>query len=79
MSTETVTQTVSELKLTPPEFGKMVDQLTVMGRKEIAEAAGQSNRFLDRPVRAMRQGYRRRRRSGRAAPHDRGSRSRQEG
>ena len=36
-----------------PEFGKMVDQLTVMGRKEIAEAAGQSNRFLDRPVRAM--------------------------
>ena len=36
-----------------PEFGKMVDQLTTMGRKEIAEAAGQSNRFLDRPVRAM--------------------------
>lgn len=36
-----------------PEFGKKVDQLTVMGRKEIAEAAGQSNRFLDRPVRAM--------------------------
>jgi uncharacterized protein YaaN involved in tellurite resistance len=36
-----------------PEFGKRVDQLTDMGRKEIAEAAGQSNRFLDRPVRAM--------------------------
>jgi uncharacterized protein YaaN involved in tellurite resistance len=36
-----------------PEFGKKVDQLTNMGRKEIAEAAGQSNRFLDRPVRAM--------------------------
>ncbi len=36
-----------------PEFGKKVDQLTTMGRKEIAEAAGQSNRFLDRPVRAM--------------------------
>jgi uncharacterized protein YaaN involved in tellurite resistance len=36
-----------------PEFGKRVDQLTNMGRKEIAEAAGQSNRFLDRPVRAM--------------------------
>ena len=34
-----------------PEFGKKVDQLTNMGRKEIA--AGQSNRFLDRPVRAM--------------------------
>ena len=36
-----------------PEFGAKVDQLTAMGRKEIAEAAGQSNRFLDRPVRAM--------------------------
>lgn len=36
-----------------PEFGKLVDQLTNMGRKEIAAAAAQSNRFLDRPVRAM--------------------------
>ena len=36
-----------------PEFGKKVDQLTVMGRKEIAEAAGASNRFLDRPVKAI--------------------------
>jgi len=36
-----------------PEFGKKVDQLTSMGRKEIAEAAGASNRFLDRPVRAI--------------------------
>lgn len=36
-----------------PEFGKRVDQLTNMGRKEIATAAGMSNRFLDRPVRAM--------------------------
>ena len=36
-----------------PEFGKRVDQLTSMGRKEIAAAAGMSNRFLDRPVRAM--------------------------
>jgi uncharacterized protein YaaN involved in tellurite resistance len=36
-----------------PEFGKKVDQLTNMGRKEIADAASQSNRFLDRPVRAM--------------------------
>ena len=36
-----------------PEFGARVDQLTNMGRKEIADAAGQSNRFLDRPVRAM--------------------------
>jgi len=36
-----------------PEFGKKVDQITGMGRKEIATAAGMSNRFLDRPVRAM--------------------------
>ncbi|MFN3423783.1 MAG: toxic anion resistance protein [Novosphingobium meiothermophilum] len=36
-----------------PEFGRKVDQLTNMGRKEIAAAAGMSNRFLDRPVRAM--------------------------
>jgi len=36
-----------------PEFGKRVDQLTAMGRKEIAAASGMSNRFLDRPVRAM--------------------------
>jgi uncharacterized protein YaaN involved in tellurite resistance len=36
-----------------PEFGKKVDQLTNMGRKEIAEAAGYSNRFLDRPVKAI--------------------------
>ena len=36
-----------------PEFGKKVDQITAMGRKEIAAAAGMSNRFLDRPVRAM--------------------------
>ncbi|MFD1951972.1 toxic anion resistance protein [Sphingomonas arantia] len=36
-----------------PEFGAQVDAITNMGRREIAEAAGQSNRFLDRPVRAM--------------------------
>ncbi len=36
-----------------PEFGKRVDQLTNMGRKEIAEAAGHSNRFLDKPIRSM--------------------------
>ncbi|HEX6071914.1 MAG TPA: toxic anion resistance protein [Sphingomicrobium sp.] len=36
-----------------PEFGKKVDQLTAMGRKEIADAAGASNRFLDRPVKAI--------------------------
>ena len=36
-----------------PEFGRKVDQITNMGRREIAEAAGHSNRFLDRPVKAM--------------------------
>ena len=36
-----------------PEFGKKVDQLTAMGRKEINDAAGASNRFLDRPVKAI--------------------------
>lgn len=36
-----------------PEFGRKVDQITNMGRKEIATAAGMANRFLDRPVRAM--------------------------
>jgi len=36
-----------------PEFGKRVDAITAMGQKEIRAAAGQSNRFLDRPVRAM--------------------------
>jgi uncharacterized protein YaaN involved in tellurite resistance len=36
-----------------PEFGKRVDALAALGRAQIAEAASQSNRFLDRPVRAM--------------------------
>ena len=36
-----------------PEFGKKVDQLTTMGRKEIVEAASHSNRVLDRPVKAI--------------------------
>ena len=36
-----------------PEFGKRVDAITAMGQREIREAAGQSNRFLDRPVKAM--------------------------
>ena len=36
-----------------PDFGKKVDQITNMGRKEIAAASQMSNRFLDRPVRAM--------------------------
>jgi uncharacterized protein YaaN involved in tellurite resistance len=36
-----------------PEFGRRVDAITNIGRKEIAEAAAHSNRFLDRPVKAM--------------------------
>ena len=46
-----VSQFVDELAAldsNSPDFGKKVDQLTAMGRKEIAEAAGASNRFLDR-------------------------------
>ncbi len=38
-----------------PEFGQKVDQITNMGRKEIVEASSHSNRFLDRPVKAMAQ------------------------
>jgi len=47
---------LAALDANSPEFGKKVDQITNMGRREIAEAAGQSNRFLDRPVRAMEEG-----------------------
>ncbi|MBX9795913.1 toxic anion resistance protein [Sphingomonas sp.] len=36
-----------------PEFGRRVDSISAMGQKEIRDAAGQSNRFLDRPVRSM--------------------------
>ncbi len=36
-----------------PEFGQKVDQITNMGRAEIIAAASHSNRFLDRPVRAI--------------------------
>lgn len=53
---EKVDQFVNELVAldsNSPDFGKKVDQLTSMGRKEIAEAAGHSNRFLDRPVKAI--------------------------
>ena len=46
-------QELAGLDANSPEFGKKVDQLTAMGRKEIAEAAGASNRFLDRPVKAI--------------------------
>lgn len=36
-----------------PEFGKRIDQITNMGRKEMLDAASHSNRFLDRPIKAM--------------------------
>jgi len=36
-----------------PEFGKRSEQLMHLGQREIAEAAGHSNRFLERPVKAM--------------------------
>src|SRR3954452_13084892 len=51
-----VAQLVDELAAldsNSPEFGERVAQLTARGRKEIAEAAGASNRFLDRPVKAI--------------------------
>ena len=36
-----------------PEFGKLVEALSSTGRREIAEAAQQSNRFLDRNTRGL--------------------------
>ncbi|MFZ4380790.1 MAG: toxic anion resistance protein [Sandarakinorhabdus sp.] len=36
-----------------PEFGRKVDALANLGATEIARAAAQSNRFLDRPTRAI--------------------------
>lgn len=36
-----------------PEFGKKVDALANLGATEIARAAAQSNRLLDRPTRAL--------------------------
>ena len=36
-----------------PEFGKKIDALANLGATEIARAAAQSNRFLDRPTRAL--------------------------
>jgi uncharacterized protein YaaN involved in tellurite resistance len=44
---------LAALDANSPEFGRKVDAITNLGRREIAEAAGQSNRFLDRPVKAM--------------------------
>jgi uncharacterized protein YaaN involved in tellurite resistance len=44
---------LAALNASSPEFGKKVEQLTSMGRREIADAAGHSNRFLSRPIKAM--------------------------
>ena len=44
---------LATLDANSPEFGKRVDTISNLGQKEIREAAGHSNRFLDRPVRAM--------------------------
>ena len=53
LKAETFVEELAAQDVNSPEFGKRVDQISDMGRREIAEAAGQSNRFLDRPVRAM--------------------------
>ena len=50
---EQFVEELAALDSNSPEFGKKVDVLTAMGRKEIAEAAGASNRVLDRPVKAI--------------------------
>ncbi len=53
---ERVDQFVNDLvaqDVNSPDFGRRVDAITAMGAKEIRDASGQSNRFLDRPVRAM--------------------------
>ena len=50
---EKFVEELAALDSNSPDFGKKVDQLTAMGRKEIAEAANASNRFLDRPVKAI--------------------------
>ncbi len=50
---ETFVTDLVALDAASPEFGRKVDELTALGAKQIAEAAGQTNRFLDKPVRAM--------------------------
>lgn len=50
---DTFVDELAALDANSPEFGIKIDQITAMGRKEIADAAGHASRFLDRPVRAM--------------------------
>lgn len=44
---------LATLDANSPEFGKHSEQLMRLGAREIADAAGQSNRFLERPIKAM--------------------------
>jgi uncharacterized protein YaaN involved in tellurite resistance len=44
---------LSKLDANSPEFGQKVEQLTTMGRREIADAAEHASRFMSRPVKAM--------------------------
>jgi uncharacterized protein YaaN involved in tellurite resistance len=44
---------LASLDANSPEFGKKVEQLTTMGRREISDAAEHASRFLSRPVKAM--------------------------
>jgi uncharacterized protein YaaN involved in tellurite resistance len=44
---------LTALDANDPEFGKRAEQLMQLGHREIAEAAGQSSRFLERPIKAM--------------------------
>lgn len=44
---------LASLPAQSPEFGAQVDKLTSLGQREIREASGGSNRFLDKPIRQM--------------------------
>jgi len=52
---DTIIEDLAAQDVNSPEFGKRVDAITGWGQKEIRDAAGQSNRFLDRPIKAMNQ------------------------
>ncbi|MFZ3481642.1 toxic anion resistance protein [Sphingomonas sp. 3-13AW] len=51
-----VAEFVDRLVATPtnsPDFGKQTDSIANMGQKQVVEAASASNRFLERPIKAM--------------------------
>jgi uncharacterized protein YaaN involved in tellurite resistance len=50
---DTFVSELAALDPNSPAFGSKVDQLTNIGQREIATLANQSNRFLDRPTKAM--------------------------